>query len=153
MGVMPVLGLPWVAEAVDSNDGHQGAVELMGEAFGRWFTASGVTGTGNEVLAANGRHALMAVCLVSALLAVAMLAPGLRMHMRGLVKLVPVAAPLIVLVLILSEAHRAEVEPRWGAFAALVLTVFMASAAIQAGEMRERKAAPQQYTPGAGRAF
>ncbi len=133
IAVVPVLGLPWFAGAIDSNDGNQGQTELMGEALARWFGQQGTTSTGTEVLAAL-EMALLAVTALTALLALAMLVPGLRSSLRGTMKLVPLAAPLIVLV-------------------ALALTVFMASAGQQAGEMREPKPAPTKYTPGPGRAF
>ena len=152
VAVVPVLGFAWFASAVDSNDGTQGSVELMAEAVARWFTASGATSTGAEVLT-SGESVLLAVAGATALLALLMLIPGLRIHLRGVVKLVPLAGPVVVLALILSEAAAAGVEPRYGAFVALALTVFLASAANQAGEMREPKAAPQPYKPGAGRAF
>jgi hypothetical protein len=147
--VAPVLGMPWFGAAVDSNDGHQGQVELMGEAFGRWFTTGGDTTTGADAL--NGLEtALLAVVAASALLALAMLIPPLRSSLRGSVKLVPLAAPLIVLIGIVVEAGPAGVEPRRGAFVALALTVFLVSAAQQAAEMREKKKpVPKPYSPGA----
>ncbi len=152
IAVVPVLGLPWFAGAIDSNDGNQGQTELMGEALARWFGQQGTTSTGTEVLAAL-EMALLAVTALTALLALAMLVPGLRSSLRGTMKLVPLAAPLIVLVALLAESSDAGVEPRFGAFVALALTVFMASAGQQAGEMREPKPAPTKYTPGPGRAF
>ena len=151
--MVPVLAMPWFAGAIDSNDGNQGQVELMGEAIGRWFTDTGMTSTGAAVLGGM-ESAILGVALLTALLALLMLVPPMRASLRGLVKLLPLAAPVVVLVAILIEAGPAGVEPRYGAFVALALTVFMASAAQQAGEMREKKAkAPKPYTPGAGRAF
>jgi hypothetical protein len=145
----PALDTPWFAPAVDSNDGHQGQVELMGEALGRWFTGSGATRTGTEALGGL-ETALLAVVAASALLALAMLIPPLRSSLRGSVKLVPLAAPLIVLIGIVVEAGPAGVEPRRGAFVALALTVFLVSAAQQAAEMREKKKpVPKPYSPGA----
>jgi hypothetical protein len=82
-----------------------------------------------------------------------MLVPALRGQLRAMVKALPLAAPVIVLAGIIGEANAAGVEPRYGSFAALALTVLLASAANQAGEMREQKPAQTTYTPGPGRAF
>lgn len=150
--VFPLLGKPWFAGAMDTNDGNQGSIELMGEAIGRWFTAQGATSTGADVLSSGG-SLLLAACGVTVVLTLGMLIPGLRANLRGVLKMVPVAAPLIVVASILSQAAAAGVEPRWGGFATLAMTLFMASAAGQAAELRERKAAPKAYAPGAGRAF
>ena len=152
LAVVPVLGLPWFAGAVDSNDGYQGQVELLGEAIARWFTQQGATSTGVDVLT-WAESALMGIAAVTAVLALGMLVPPLRSGIRGLVKLLPLAAPLVVVAAIVVEARHAEVEPRYGAFVMLALTVFMACAAQQAGEMREPKSAPKPYTPGPGRAY
>lgn len=150
--VVPLLGTAWFAKAVDSNDGYQGSVELMAEAVARWFTAAGATTAGADVLT-RAEAALLGVAALTVLLALAMLVSPLRNSVRGVLKTLPLAAPAIVVVSILAEAHRAEVEPRWGAFATLALTVFLATSAGQAGELRERKAAPKPYTPGPGRAY
>lgn len=147
VAVAPVLAMPWFAGAVDSNDGNQGQVELMGEAIGRWFSGSGTTSTGAAVLGTM-ESVILATVAVSALLALAMLAPPMRASVRGLVKLIPMATPLAVLVAIVMEAGSAGVEPRYGAFVALALSVFLASAANQAGEMREKKPAVTSYAPG-----
>ena len=145
----PVLGMPWFGSAVDSNDGHQGSIELMAEAIARWFGAAGTTATGADSLTGM-ESALMLVVVATAVLALAMLVPSLRGYLRGTVKLLPLAAPVLVLAAILLEAGPAGVEPRYGAFVALALTIFMASAAQQAGEMREKKKpAPKPYSPGA----
>lgn len=149
VAIAPVLAMPWFGGAVDSNDGNQGQVELMGEAIGRWFTNTGNTSTGAEVLGGM-ETAILAIVGFSALLALAMLAPPLRASLRGVVKLIPLAAPLVVLAAILIEASAANVEPRYGAFVALALSAFLASAAAQAGEMREKKrAAPKPYSAAA----
>lgn len=140
VAVAPVLAMPWFGGAVDSNDGNQGQVELMGEAIGRWFTNTGTTTTGAEALAGM-ETAILAIVGFSALLSLAMLAPPLRASLRGVVKLIPLAAPVAVLAAIVIEAGPAGVEPRYGAFVALLLTAFLASAANQAGEMREKKPA------------
>ena len=145
-GLFPLLSQPWFAAAVDSNDGFQGSVELMGEAIGRWFTAQGTTATGSEALT-NGKTALILVVGATLLLAVALLLPPLRDSARGLVRTIPLAAPLMVLVSIISEAAASSVEPRWGAFATLALMTFMASAAFNAGEMRVRKTPVGPYRP------
>ena len=151
--MVPALTLPWFGGAVDSNDGNQGQVELMGEAIGRWFSDSGTTATGGAVLGGI-ESAILGVALVTALLALLMLVPPMRATLRGTVKLVPLAAPVVVLAAILLEARAANVEPRYGAFVALALAIFLVCAAQQAGEMREKKSkAPKPYTPGAGRAF
>ena len=150
VAVAPVLDMPWFGGAIDSNDGHQGDVELMGEAIGRWFTHTGSTTTGAEALTGM-ETAIVAIAGLSALLALAMLVPPLRASIRGVVKLVPLVAPLVVLTAILIEAAPADVEPRYGAFVALALTVFMASAANQAGEMREKKPAPAKAYSAAAR--
>jgi hypothetical protein len=152
VAVVPVLGLPWFGAAVDSNDGNQGQVELIGEAFARWFSNEGATATGTDTLT-WAKTALLAVVAASALLALSMLVAPLRGQMRGLVKALPLAAPVIVLAGIISEANAVGVEPRYGSFAALALTGLLASAANQAGEMRESKPAQTTYTPGPGRAF
>ena len=145
----PVLGMPWFGAAVDSNDGNQGSIELMGEAIGRWFTGTGSTTTGTETIGALGT-ATVAIAAGTALLALLMLIPALRTSLRGLVKALPIAAPVLVLVAIVAEASSAAVEPRYGAFVALALTIFLVSAAQQAGEMREKKKpAPKPYRPGA----
>lgn len=150
---LPVLAMPWFAGAIDTNEsGNQGQVELMGEAIGRWFTSQGLTSTGAEVLTSL-ETALLAVAGVTAFLALLMLIPPLRSTLRGLVKLVPLAAPIIVLAAILVESRHAEVEPRYGAFVGLALSVFLASAAQQAGEMREPHAVAKPYQQGPGRAF
>jgi hypothetical protein len=152
LAVVPVLGMPWFAGAVDSNDGHQGSVELMGEAIGRWFSAAGSTTTGADALTSL-ETALLALAAATAVLALGMLVAPLRTTLRGLVKLLPLAAPAVVLAAMLTESATADVEPRYGAFVALALTVFMASAAQQAGEMREPKTVAKPYEAGAGRAF
>ena len=147
--MVPVLTLPWFAGAVDSNDGNQGQVELMGEAIGRWFTGSDTTSTGAATLGGM-ESAILGIALVTALLALLMIVPPMRASLRGLIKLLPLVAPLLVVAAILLEAGPADVEPRYGAFVALALMVFMASAAQQAGEMREKKkSAPKPYSPGA----
>jgi hypothetical protein len=146
--LVPVLDLPWFSAAVNSNDGLQGSVELMGEALRRWFTDTGATTTGAETLGSLGT-ALMGVTAATALLALAMLLPGLRSSVRHLLKMLPLAAPLITLAGILAESGAATVEPRYGAFVALVLTILLASAANQAAEMREKKPAPKPYSQGA----
>jgi uncharacterized protein (UPF0261 family) len=140
--------MPWFATAVDSNDGFQGSIELMGEAILRWFTDRGTTATGADTLGSLGT-ALTAVSAATALLALAMLVPALRSGTRHLLKMLPLAAPLIVLAGILAESGAATVEPRYGAFVALVLTILLASAANQAAEMREKKPAPKPYSQGA----
>lgn len=152
LALVPVLGLPWFAGAMDTDNGNQGQIELMAEAIGRWFTGAGSTATGTEVLGGL-EIALLGVAVVTVLLAVLMLAPPLRMSLRAIVKVLPIAAPVLVLVAIVAEAGASGTEPRYGAFLALAVTAFMASCAHQAGDMRERKAAPRSYTPGAGRAF
>ena len=144
----PVLGMPWFGAALDSNDGTQGSIELMGEAIGRWFTGSGVTSTGSETLGSL-EMALLAVAGGTALLALAMLVPALRTGTRQLVKVLPLAAPLLVLIGILAEAGAASVEPRYGAFVALAVTIFLVTSAQQAGEMREKKPVAKPYQPGA----
>jgi hypothetical protein len=146
-GIVPVLGLPWFGNAIDSNDGYQGSIELMGEAIARWFGETGVTSSGTAVLG-TAEIALLALCGLTALLALLMLVPMMRSSLRGVLKMLPAAAPLVVVVGIISEAHRAEVEPRWGAFAALALSLLMATAAAQAAEMRERKTAPKVFSAG-----
>jgi len=146
VGIVPVLAQPWFAAAVDSNDGFQGPVELMGEAIGRWFGSSGTTATGAEVLA-TGEAVLLAVVAATVVLVLAMLVPGLRMSVRSLVRLLPFAAPVVVLVLIVSEASSSAVEPRWGAFAALAVATFMASSAYNAGDMPVPKPASGGHRP------
>ena len=147
IAIVPVLGLPWFGDAIDSNDGYQGQIELMGEAIARWFGQDGVTTTGVATLGA-AETALLAICGLTALLTLMMLIPAMRSSLRGVLKMLPFAAPLVVVVAIISEAHRSEIEPRWGAFAALALTGVMASAAAQAAEMRERKTAPKVFSAG-----
>ena len=144
----PVLAMPWFGAAFDSNDGNQGSIELMGEAISRWFTESGTTTTGTETIGTLAT-AIVAVAGLTAVLALLMLVPAARASIRGLVKLLPLAAPVLVVVAILAEAGSAATEPRYGAFVALALTVFLASAAQQAGEMREKKTAAKPYSPGA----
>ena len=146
--LVAVLEMPWFATAVNSNDGFQGSIELMGEGIRRWFTDTGTTATGTDMLGSLGT-ALLGVAAATALLALAMLIPALRSATRHLLKMLPLAAPLIVLAAVLSESGAASVEPRYGAFVALALTVLLASAAQQAAEMREKKAAPKPYSPGA----
>ena len=149
VAMTPVLTMPWFSRAVDSNDGTQGSVELMGEAIGRWFTDTGTTATGAAALGSM-ETAIVVVAGVSALLALGMLAPPLRAGIRGIVKILPLATPLVVLVAIVAEAGPQGVEPRYGAFVALALSVFLATAAQQAGEMREKKKpAPRPYSSGA----
>ena len=146
--LLPVLDMPWFAAAVNSNDGFQGSIELMGEAIRRWFTDTGATTTGADTLGSLGT-ALLGVAAATALLALAMLVPALRASTRHLLKVLPPAAPLIALAGILAESGAAGTEPRYGAFVALALTVLLASAAHQAAEMREKKAAPKPYSQGA----
>ena len=146
--LLPVLDLPWFAAAVNSNDGFQGSIELMGEALRRWFTDAGATTTGADTIGSLGT-VLLGVCAATALLALAMLVPALRSSTRHLLKMLPLAAPLITLAAILAESGAANVEPRYGAFVALALTVVLVSAANQAAEMREKKTAPKPYSPGA----
>ena len=146
VAVVPVLGLPWFAGAPDTNDGNQGQIELMGEAIGRWFTGDGTTSTGAEALTSL-ETALLAVVTGTVVLALAMLLPPLRSSLSALTKMLPVAAPVLVLGAIVAESSSAGVEPRYGAFVALAATAFMASAAQQAGEMREPKRAAKPYAP------
>jgi hypothetical protein len=146
--ILLALDMPWFATAVNSNDGYQGSIELMGEGMRRWFTDAGATTTGTDSIGSLGT-ALLGVAAATALLALAMLLPALRSTSRHLLKMLPLAAPVIALAAILSESGAAGVEPRYGAFAALALTVLLASAAQQAAEMREKKVAPKPYSPGA----
>jgi hypothetical protein len=152
LAAVPVLGLPWFGPAIDSNDGFQGQLELMGEALARWFGSAGATTTGTAVLT-WAESALVGVVGATALLALAMLIAPLRGQLRGLLKALPMAAPVVVLAGMIGESHRPDVEPRFGAFVALALTVFLVSAANQAADVRETKPAPKPYTPGPGRAY
>jgi hypothetical protein len=149
MGLVPALGLPWYATAVPMSQAEvdKGQIELTAENVARWFTSDGQTFTGTETLT-GAKTALLVIAAVTIALCVLVLLPQMRSTARGLLRLVPLAAPAIVLVHLFHQpGSNAGTELRWGVFVTLAISVLMASAAYQGGELQDRKPARAPYVP------
>jgi hypothetical protein len=148
LGLVPALGLPWYAAAPTGRpDPFAGSIERLAANIGRWFTSSGQTFTGSETLN-GGKTALLVLGVVTIALCCMALVPGMRDTARGLLRLVPLAAPVIVLVhLVHQPGSNAQTELRWGILVTLGLAAFMASAAYHGGEIQDHKPARAPYVP------
>jgi hypothetical protein len=151
-GLVLTLGLPWYGAAVGVSDSETevgtiaGPIEGVAALVSRWFDPQGTGTTGADALG-FAQQGLMGLAAVTALLAIAMLLPFARRTAQEGLRLIPLAAPALV-VLQMVDVPVAGAELRWGAFMALLSGLFMASAAWHGAGLRVPARKPAiEYTP------
>lgn len=136
------LGMPWYAPAERASGSGEGAMEAIGTDIVQFFSSSGATVAGN----AHQPTALLAVAALTAFLAVLVLA-GLRVSpVRDVLRLVPFAAPVLILIKAVDHPAPGQ-ELRWGILASLVVYGLMASAALQGSQLTTPKPRAKAYVP------
>jgi hypothetical protein len=141
-----VLRLPWFAAATPPTDPDGGAsIEDMSAAIGRWFTEGGWSG---EQMLTTSQSLLVNIAIATIVLSGLFLVPALRPWVRDVMRIVPLAAPCVVaLALFNPPGANADIEPRWGLFVALAVTILMACSAWNAAGLPNRRAAVAPYSP------
>lgn len=143
LGLLASLGLPWYAAPVADTTVTDGPVERFAFQVAQVFATSAKgTVTGSAGLG-DARVALIAVVAVIALVAVAVGMPAIRRQSEDLMRVVAVAAPLVVIVA--AVAHPGATQPvriHYGLLVSLALVALMVNAAWHGANLREKRAAP-----------
>lgn len=127
------LGLPFYGAEPGSQPESAASIENTGSTLVRYFGTQGPTVSGSDALDA-AETLLVGLAGLTAFLALLMLVPALRNGLRDVLKVVPLVAPLVMVVQVFSAPSGMEV--RIGVFAALAVAAFMASSAFHAAELR-----------------
>ena len=140
-GLALSIGLPWFAGKRPAGE-DDGTLEALASDIARVFAQGGVAGTDSL---GSARPVLLVLAAVTAVLAVLHLVPALRRLVRTPLRLVPLAAPVVVLVQAVDAPDGFEL--RWGLLVALAVSAYMASSAFHGAELREKRPKPAPYRP------
>ena len=136
VGLVLGLKLPWFAPVLSAPEQENAVGQLQGPMdetaalVERIFSSSGPAVTGAEAYGTLD-VVVLALAGVTVLLAALCAVPVLRGLVRDLLRMVPLVAPLLLIVNLVSPP--AGLELRWGSFAAIGIAALMASAAWQGG--------------------
>jgi hypothetical protein len=152
LGLLGSLSLNWFAAPVPSPATDDGAIEDAAFQFGHVFAthAPGMV-TGSAALGvARGGLVLLVVVVAFAGLAVG--TPSIRQRAEGLMRVVAIAAPIVVLVAAIAHPGvSTPVRIHYGTLVAFAVSLFMASAAWQGAAMRVKSKAPVRPRYGSAR--
>lgn len=143
LGLLGSLSLSWYAAPVTDSVDTDGPVERGAFQVSQVFAAhaKGVI-SGNDALG-SGRMALVALVAVVALVAFAVGTPALRRPAEDLLRVVAIAAPIVVIVA--AAAHPGTNTPvrlHYGMLIGFAAALLMASAAWHGATMREKRKPP-----------
>jgi hypothetical protein len=142
------LGLAWYAPVpLPAPGADPETVEGTGATIARWFGETGAIVTGADSLK-TAETVLLALAGATAGLAFLMVLPPLRRFVRELLRIVPLAAPVVVVVQMVDPP--AGMEIRWGVFAALAAAVLMANSAFHGAELRAGVSSARPRRPAGG---
>jgi hypothetical protein len=145
LGLLGSLSLHWFAMPTTDPVDTDGPVERGAYQVGQFFAthAKGqITGTDGL---GGGRSVLLVLVGIVVLTAVAVSAPALRRQAEDFLQLLALAAPVVVIGVVIAHSGtgNAPVRIHFGFLIGLALTLLMSSAAWQGATMREKRKAPK----------
>jgi hypothetical protein len=145
LGLLGSLSLHWFAMPTTDPTPTDGPVERGAYQVGQFFSThakSQITGTDGV---GGGRTLLVALVAVVLLTVLAVSTPSLRRHAEDLLQLLALAAPVVVIGVVIAHSGtgNAPVRIHYGFLIALAITLVMSSAAWQGATMREKRKAPK----------
>ena len=152
VGLVVSLGLPWYGSAASVSDPSSaevgtiaGPIDSTASLVARWFSSEGTVATGADALGTPGKG-LLALAAITIVLSVAMLVPVLSRFAKEGLRIVPLAAPALVVLHMANMPGSTPLELRWGIFAALGAGLLMASSAWHGSSLRAHRKAPVAYS-------
>jgi peptidoglycan/LPS O-acetylase OafA/YrhL len=145
LGLLGSLSMNWFATPVTDPTATDGPVERGAFQVSQFFATHArgqITGTDGL---GGSRTVLVALVLVVAVAVLAVSTPSLRRQAEDFLQLVALAAPVVVIAVVIAHqgTGHATVRVHYGFLVGLAATLLMSSAAWQGARMREKRKAPK----------
>jgi hypothetical protein len=143
LGLLASLSLPWFAAPAADPTSTDGQIERGAYQLGKVFATDAQGAVSGTDALGGARVAIVALVGALALVALAVSAPAMRRQAEDLMRLLVIAAPIVVIAAAVTHpGTTTPVNIHYGMLVSFVLVAFMASAAWHGANMRAKKAAP-----------